>query len=206
MTTKTSTTTIDEISRLHGEFNGLSKEALAVVLRIGELLFEQKAKLGHGSWGAWVSDNLPFTARTASKYLRLHAERERLKSENVSDLAEAYRPLTDGVGDEVAKSERRQKLEELEQELQATLRVMGALLVVRDEKLYRGDFDTFEEYLLERWGITSTKFELRQTWYAEFKAAQRGQWSMPEVTEPAVDGEHRPDAAAAASDAKVGAE
>ena len=36
------------------------------------------------------SEHLPFTDRTARNYMKLHEHRERLKTETVSDLNEAY--------------------------------------------------------------------------------------------------------------------
>jgi len=83
----------NEIVRLHGEIEGYYKASLERAIRIGELLVEQKEALPHGQWGPWVAEHLPFTERTASRYMRLHTERDRLESDSVSDLTIAYKVL-----------------------------------------------------------------------------------------------------------------
>lgn len=101
MTTCTGTTTsglsktahVAEINRLHREIDAALRTSLEKAIRIGELLAEQKAALRHGQWGAWVEANLSFTIRTATNYMGLYKNRNRLKSETVSDLAGAYRLL-----------------------------------------------------------------------------------------------------------------
>ena len=83
----------DKISRLHGEIVGHLKQSLISAIQIGQLLTEQKQKLKHGEFGKWIKTNLPFTNRTARNYVRLYLERDRLKTETVSDLKSAYRLL-----------------------------------------------------------------------------------------------------------------
>lgn len=80
-----------EIRRLHGEIIDAARTTLDKALRIGELLADVKESLPHGQFGPWCAAHLPFTDRTARNYLRLHRERDRLKTETVSDLGEAYR-------------------------------------------------------------------------------------------------------------------
>lgn len=80
----------EEITRLHNELVGHLRQSLDKAIRIGELLTEQKATLKHGQWGGWINDNLPFTDRTTRNYMRLYRKRDQLKTENVSDLKQAY--------------------------------------------------------------------------------------------------------------------
>lgn len=90
---------IEEVSRaqeiitLHNEIGGYLKISLEKAIRIGELLVEQKDSLKHGGFTSWVKTNLPFTDRTARNYMGLYRERDRLKTETVSDLASGYRLL-----------------------------------------------------------------------------------------------------------------
>jgi hypothetical protein len=86
-------TRTDEIIRLHDEVIGALKTSLEKAIRIGELLTEQKKSLAHGAFLPWVKESLPFTDRTARNYMRLHRERDRLKTEMVSDLKGAYKML-----------------------------------------------------------------------------------------------------------------
>ncbi|MEX0784678.1 MAG: DUF3102 domain-containing protein [Dehalococcoidia bacterium] len=83
--------TVAEIVRLHGEVVDSLRLSLDKAIRIGELLAAQKKELKHGEFGPWIADNLPFTNRTAQNYIRLFRYRDKLKSENVSSLARAYR-------------------------------------------------------------------------------------------------------------------
>jgi hypothetical protein len=84
----------EEITNLHNEIIGLGKTVFDKAIRIGELLTEQKASLKHGEFGNWIDANLPFTDRTARNYMRLHENRKQLKTENVSELSEAYKILS----------------------------------------------------------------------------------------------------------------
>ena len=90
---------VAEVTRLHLEVDDHLRNGLSKALRIGELLADQRGSLKHGDWLRWVRDNLPFTGRTARRYLQLHANRERLKLDTVSDLNSAYRLLSPRKGD-----------------------------------------------------------------------------------------------------------
>jgi hypothetical protein len=87
-------TRINRIVKLHDRIIGNLKQSLNDAMQIGKLLTEQKASLNHGEFTPWVHNHLPFTDRTARNYMRLHRERDRLKTETVSDLKSAYKLLT----------------------------------------------------------------------------------------------------------------
>ncbi len=194
MTISTETTSIEEITELHGQLEAFAKKSLAAAMRIGELLTEQKSKLGHGNWGAWAEASLPFGDRTARRYMAIYAERDRLKSDNVSDLSEAYRLLAGEPRVQMSKEESREALDAADRSIAGALKCMDALLCIRDESLYREKFATFEEYLRSH-GWTAGEFERRRQWCADFRAAQQGQGSMVDVIERAIAGELMPDAA-----------
>lgn len=82
-----------EIARLHTEVLSCVKVGLETAIRIGELLTQQKEKLGHGYFTRWINANLPFTDRTARNYMRLYEGRDKLKAETVSVLTEGYKLL-----------------------------------------------------------------------------------------------------------------
>jgi hypothetical protein len=87
---------VEEIKKLHSEVISHLKMTIPQAIRIGELLGQQKGRLGHGAFGKWIEENLPFTDRTARNYMRLYNEKDRLlKTETVSDLKSAYNLLTD---------------------------------------------------------------------------------------------------------------
>ena len=83
-----------EIVRLHSEVVGHLRQSLEKAIRIGLLLSEQKQVLKHGEFIPWLEANIPFTDRTARNYMRLYQERDRIKTEMVSDLKGAYALLT----------------------------------------------------------------------------------------------------------------
>ena len=84
-----------EIRELHLQIHEAARSSLGSAIRIGELLTEQKAKLKHGEWQAWVESHLLFSARTARNYIRIFDNREKLKTETVSVLTEAYKLLAE---------------------------------------------------------------------------------------------------------------
>jgi hypothetical protein len=90
-----STTTADEINRLHGELEALAVRSLDHAIRIGELLSEVKAQLPHGRWIPWLNSNLKFSERTARNYINVFEHRMVLKSARVADLTAAYKLLGD---------------------------------------------------------------------------------------------------------------
>ena len=84
----------DEIIRLHKELGGMLTQSLKTAILLGGLLTEQKASLPHGQFQSWASENLPFTNRTARRYMRLYDGREQIKTDSVSDLTEAHRLMS----------------------------------------------------------------------------------------------------------------
>jgi hypothetical protein len=85
----------EEIARLHEEIVGHLRQSLEKAIRIGELLTEQKESLKHGEYTPWLKANVPFSDRTAQNYMRVYRERDRIKTETVSDLTGAYKLLAD---------------------------------------------------------------------------------------------------------------
>lgn len=84
-----------EIKKLHSEFIESFKKTLDCGVRIGDLLKQQKDGLKHGEFGKWISENLPFSIRTAQNYMKLYKERDRLKNATVSHLTEGYKLLSE---------------------------------------------------------------------------------------------------------------
>jgi len=77
-----------EIKMLHNDIMGHLRQSLDNAIRIGELLTEQKESLQHGEWLPWVRDNLPFSDRTARRYVKVYSQKDKLA--NVTDLKKAY--------------------------------------------------------------------------------------------------------------------
>jgi hypothetical protein len=84
---------LSEILFLHDEIQETVRTSLDKAIRIGQLLTQQKAELGHGEWGLWFDDNLAgtFSRATANNYMKLYEERDRLKILNVRNIAAGLR-------------------------------------------------------------------------------------------------------------------
>jgi hypothetical protein len=84
---------LSEILFLHDEIQEAVRTSLDKAIRIGQLLTQQKAELGHGEWGLWFDDNLAgtFSRATANNYMKLYEERDRLKILNVRNIAAGLR-------------------------------------------------------------------------------------------------------------------
>lgn len=102
-----------EIITLHTEIMGHLKQSLDKAICIGGLLAEQKANIAHGEFTGWIETNLPFSTRTARNYMRLYRQRDKLKTERISDLDAAYHFL---VHDKRStfKEEREKQAKEIE--------------------------------------------------------------------------------------------
>jgi hypothetical protein len=85
--------TAKKINLLHDSIFQAGRTTIKNAIKIGELLTKRKVKAGHGNWLRWVEDNLSFSARTASNYVRIFERRNELKSETLSDLTAAYKLL-----------------------------------------------------------------------------------------------------------------
>lgn len=84
---------IREIQKLYQEIESAGKVMIEKAIRIGELLTEQKAFVGHGEWIPWIDENLPFDRRQASKYIRAYTHRKTLNGTSSSHLTDAIASL-----------------------------------------------------------------------------------------------------------------
>jgi hypothetical protein len=89
-----------ELIGLHNEMEGLDKKIIDKIslrrqreIRSGEVLIELKESLGHGNFEMWVEQNLPYSFRTAQRYMR----RAREKNDNLSHFkkVEDYAAMID---------------------------------------------------------------------------------------------------------------
>lgn len=85
---------ISQVKKLHSEIMGFYTKSLDTAIEIGSILTPKKKVLGHSNWISWVQNNLPFTDRTASNYMKLYRYKDKLKKEKVSDLQTAYKLLS----------------------------------------------------------------------------------------------------------------
>jgi hypothetical protein len=94
MTVNTMATLIEELQIAHEQLVGGLRDTFEAALTIGRLLCEQKTQLPHGQFLPWLKKNVDFISEsTCQRCMRLHRNREFLKSVNVTDLTSAYRLL-----------------------------------------------------------------------------------------------------------------
>ena len=86
-------TKIDRLRELHGEIIGAVRMTLDKAIEAGGTLLAVKAELPFGSFTSWVKENVGFDIRTAQRYMRAYRNRDRLRSDSVSFLTEAYTAL-----------------------------------------------------------------------------------------------------------------
>jgi len=103
---------ISEIVTLHNEVAGFLRMSVEKAIWIGELLTAQKDSLQHGEFSPWIKANLPFTDRTAQRYMELYQHRGLLKTDTVSDLSSATRLLKRAEA-ETFRQERERRWNEL---------------------------------------------------------------------------------------------
>jgi Protein of unknown function (DUF3102) len=86
--------------------------SLQVAIAVGEFLSQKKSELGHGNWIPWVQENLDFSDRTASNYIRTFKNADFLNQKGISDSTEAYRLLINRAKSENNRESKRKEHEE----------------------------------------------------------------------------------------------
>ena len=123
MSEEITTTTVQRIQALAAELETLGKTALGKAVEAGNLLRECKASLAHGGWLPWLEANFTFADRTARRWMKLAEDVEagRLKTDTVSNLAEAYRITTEPTAEE--NDQRPETFAELEESQKDACRI-----------------------------------------------------------------------------------
>lgn len=83
----------EEVLQLHAEIGESFRMSVKKAIRIGELLTSIKQRIGHGQWGSWVEENLPFSQRSAERYMALTAVQIKIDSLSHLGLFDAYKLL-----------------------------------------------------------------------------------------------------------------
>ncbi len=107
----------EEIKRELFELQNTLKMSVQKAIRIGELLTEQKAFVGHGQFLPWLEKNFEMTERTAQRYMNLFAYRD--KTDTLSDLQSAYRQI------ETIEAQEKQSKEERDRSIISEYRKTG---------------------------------------------------------------------------------
>lgn len=73
-----------EINQEHRLCADAAYSAVEHAIRAGELLVEAKAGVKHGDWLKWLEENFEGSRQTAQVYMKLHKNRDELKSQSSS--------------------------------------------------------------------------------------------------------------------------
>ena len=86
-----------EIIKLHNVAVFFGNQTLMIAVKCGELLAKKKDSLSQGQWLPWVKRNLPFTDRTARRYIKVWHNRQTFKEEQRHKLTlrQFYFAVTD---------------------------------------------------------------------------------------------------------------
>lgn len=80
-----------DANRIAADARTVASEAVAKAIQCGQLLLEQKAALGHGSWLEWLDANVPEIGdRTARKYMALAKRNYDSDLTDSASLRQAY--------------------------------------------------------------------------------------------------------------------
>ena len=77
---------------LHNSITSMLCKSLENAFEIGRLLFEQKEKITstNGKFTSWASDKLPFSIRSAQRYMKLYQYQDVLTENNIQTITDAY--------------------------------------------------------------------------------------------------------------------
>jgi len=85
----------DKIREAHGQFINSMKDTMEAGITAGQLLIEAKEELEHGAFIQWIQETMPFTERTAQKYMRIARNQDKLKEKGARLLSEAYNAVNE---------------------------------------------------------------------------------------------------------------
>ncbi|MEI8062947.1 MAG: DUF3102 domain-containing protein [Verrucomicrobiota bacterium] len=152
-----------QIAQLHDEINATLRTSLEKAITIGELLHHAKAKLPHGAWLPWIEANLPFSARTATNYMRVFDERKLINQQSAADLSSALQLLAAPSITKLSEAERAElcELENIiEPQFEKFIEGCVHLAIIRDKQLYRGQSDSFADYCKKNFNFGPELLEL----------------------------------------------
>jgi len=82
---------VNRIVRMHEEAGKHLGNALHCAIQAGRELAKAKEEMGHGAFGSWVSEALPFDVRTAQRYMAMYAHADEFDNIEPASLSEAYK-------------------------------------------------------------------------------------------------------------------
>ncbi len=96
----------------HDSIMNSLRESLNNALGVGALLVRQKELVEKFEFGNWINKNLPFSVRTAQRYMQLYEYKEVLLKNNIETITDAYAYIfNEPVSDNVAEVDDATKVE-----------------------------------------------------------------------------------------------
>lgn len=144
-----------QINQAHKDIEALLRSAFTRAIDAGELLIQAKNQFEHGRWSEWVNKKCNFSIRTAQVYMKIAREYPNLDDEKAQHVA--HLPLREIVHAISEPKEPQSRLEQLyfheniiKQGMRDAMAGYGALMKMRDEKLYvELGYKTFYQYCKE---------------------------------------------------------
>lgn len=79
-----------EIIKKHLQLQEQQLGTLELAISIGDMLTDTKLEIGHGQFTPWIQENLPFSIRTAQKYMSVFSKKDLFHKLGADGLNEAY--------------------------------------------------------------------------------------------------------------------
>lgn len=115
-------TAIEELNRLHEEIQTNLRKTVEQAIRAGEILTTVRNSVEHGKFLPWIEANCSFSDKTAEKYMKLTAHRDKIESS--SNLQDAYR-VVERLETEEKQTENHQALRRVKEFLKTGARPLG---------------------------------------------------------------------------------
>lgn len=80
----------EEIIKEHIRLQKMQLGSLEIAISIGAMLSQKKEEAEHGSFTGWIQENLPFSIRTAQKYMSVFSHKKQFHELGADGLNEAY--------------------------------------------------------------------------------------------------------------------
>jgi hypothetical protein len=145
----------ERINEAHRAGNAAAMDALEHYYRAGALLNEQKADLPHGGWIPWLEANFEGDPRTAQRYMRVADNWPAIKANTTRvsylTLSKALESLTEP--EEFKQNEEPTGFRALHECIVPAIKAAESLIKVRDQRLYRDKYATFEDYCWNRFKL-----------------------------------------------------
>ena len=86
---------VARINAAHEDVKNSVRSGIGLMIKVGDLLLQAKATVGHGSFLDWVGEHCTCTPRTAQLYMKLAKDKDKLLGSNTKGIS--HLTLTDAM-------------------------------------------------------------------------------------------------------------